>query len=189
MGTNLKQPATVRAYVMDAEQEEPDTTLITGVATYALLDSGATHSFISESFVQRLGVLPGIKESGFRATVPLGEKMLSTSTMKDVELRLQKDIVRADLIVLPILEFNIILGIDCQSIEDVEVVRNFPNIIPDDVDGIPPVREVEFSIDLLPGIVPISKVPYSLEPTDMKELKDQTQELLDKGFIHPSFPS
>ncbi|XP_075492534.1 uncharacterized protein LOC142530596 [Primulina tabacum] len=52
---------------------------------------------------------------------------------------------------------------------------------------IPPDREVEFSIELMPGIVPISKVPYRLAPAEKKELKDQIQDLRDKSFIRPKF--
>ena len=50
----------------------------------------------------------------------------------------------------------------------------------------PPDREIEFSIDLLPGTAPISKAPYRMAPTELKELKEQLVELLDKGFILPS---
>ena len=50
----------------------------------------------------------------------------------------------------------------------------------------PPDREIEFSIDLLPGTAPISKAPYRMAPTELKELKEQLVELLDKRFIHPS---
>ncbi|XP_073270145.1 uncharacterized protein [Primulina huaijiensis] len=251
----LKQPTARRAYVMHAEQAEPDTTLITaGIATYALLDSGATHSFISESFVKELRILPVDVESGFRVTVPSAEHMISSSVVKDVELKLQKYIIRADLIVLPTPEFDIILGMDCltlnvstidfrrrtvsirppnekafifeaaqnnqmphiiscmrakkliqkgcqnflvsiisapdidsRSIENVKVVKDFSDVFLDDVSGIPPEREVEFIIELKPATMPISKAPCILAPVELKELKDQIQELLDKGFIRPSF--
>nr|GFB16197.1 putative reverse transcriptase domain-containing protein [Tanacetum cinerariifolium] len=52
--------------------------------------------------------------------------------------------------------------------------------------GIPPVREVEFNIELIPGSEPISKSPYRMAPIELKELKDQLQELLERGFIRPS---
>ncbi|XP_075515476.1 uncharacterized protein LOC142550124 [Primulina tabacum] len=98
---------------MHAEQAEPDTTIITaGIAAYALLDFGATHSFISESFVKQLGILPVDVELGFRVTVPSGEHMVSSSMVKDVELKLQNNIILADLIVLPMPEFDIILEMD-----------------------------------------------------------------------------
>nr|GFC94266.1 putative reverse transcriptase domain, aspartic peptidase domain protein [Tanacetum cinerariifolium] len=51
---------------------------------------------------------------------------------------------------------------------------------------IPPVHEVEFNIELIPGTEPISKAPYRMAPIELKELKDQLQELLERGFIHPS---
>ncbi|XP_075521406.1 uncharacterized protein LOC142554627 [Primulina tabacum] len=178
--------------------------------------------------------------------------MLLSSVVQGVELEMQGYFIRADLIVLPMLEFNIILGMDwlaanrasidfrqrtlsinpiggesflfeatrsslvphiisisrarrlmikgCQAflasvvsvpdtasrtIEKVEIVSEFPDVFPDNVIGIPPEREVEFSIELMSGTVPISKTPYHLAPTDMEELKDTIQELLDKAFIRP----
>ncbi|XP_070676234.1 uncharacterized protein [Malus domestica] len=72
------------------------------------------------------------------------------------------------------------------SIEEVGVVRHYPDVFPDDLPGLPPEREVEFSIDLLPGIDPISLTPYRMAPAKLRELKIQLQELLDKGFIQPS---
>uniref|UniRef100_A0A2N9GX41 Reverse transcriptase n=1 Tax=Fagus sylvatica TaxID=28930 RepID=A0A2N9GX41_FAGSY len=72
------------------------------------------------------------------------------------------------------------------EIEDIPVVREFPDVFPEDLPGLPPDREVEFSIDLVPGTAPISKAPYRMAPAELKELKGQLEELLDKGFIRPS---
>lgn len=74
-----------------------------------------------------------------------------------------------------------------QKIEDVVVVREYSGVFPEDVSGFPPDREVKFSIDLMSGTTSISKAPYRLAPAEMKELKDQIQELLDKDFIRSSF--
>ena len=71
--------------------------------------------------------------------------------------------------------------------EEVLVVNEFPDVFPEDLPGLPPDREIEFVIDLLPGTAPISKAPYRMAPAELKELKVQLQELLDKGFIRPSF--
>nr|GFB85058.1 putative reverse transcriptase domain-containing protein [Tanacetum cinerariifolium] len=60
------------------------------------------------------------------------------------------------------------------------------DVFPDELPGIPPVREVEFNIELIPGSEPISKAPYHMAPIELKELKDQLQELLERGFIRPS---
>ncbi|XP_073153255.1 uncharacterized protein [Henckelia pumila] len=229
----MRRPVPGRVFVMQAEEADPDTTLITGriivsgVATKALLDSGASHSFISEEFVLNWGIQR--------------EELLGQSVV-------------ADLIVLPMPEFNLILGIDwmvrnamvidfqqrsvlirpegvkpfwfevakswrkarnisflqerqlisdgCESflaslllrespvrpvISDLEVVSEFEDVFPDDFAGLPLNREVEFSIELVPSTVPISKAPYRLAPIEINELKEHIKELLVKGFIRPSF--
>ncbi|XP_075475660.1 uncharacterized protein LOC142508871 [Primulina tabacum] len=73
-----------------------------------------------------------------------------------------------------------------RKLNEIEVVRDFPDVFADDVPGLPPDREVEFVIDVVPGTAPISIAPYRMAPTEMKELKNQLQDLLDKGFICPS---
>ena len=75
---------------------------------------------------------------------------------------------------------------DVLKLDDTPIVREFPDVFPEDLPGIPIDREIEFSIDLLPGTSPISKAPYRMAPTELKELKEQLQELLDKGFIRPN---
>ncbi|KAB2598686.1 S ribonuclease [Pyrus ussuriensis x Pyrus communis] len=71
-------------------------------------------------------------------------------------------------------------------IEDVRVVRHFPDVFPEDLPGLPPDRDVEFTIELIPGTNPISLTPYRMAPAELRELKVQLQELVDKGFIQPS---
>ncbi|XP_073137248.1 uncharacterized protein [Henckelia pumila] len=245
-----RRPATGRVFVMQAKEADPDTTLITvnalrrilvaGVATKTLLDSGATHSFISEEFVLKWGIRREDLLVGFSVTIPSGEDLSTRSLVRGLELILQGQTVDADLVILPMPEFDLILGMDwmvknaviidfqrrsvlvrpegvepfwfeaakswrkakiisslqarqlilegCESflasltltefpvrpvITNVDVVRDFGDVFPDDVAGLPPDREVEFSIDLVPGTVPISKAPYRLAPTEMKELKEQ----------------
>ncbi|XP_042441401.1 uncharacterized protein LOC122026745 [Zingiber officinale] len=219
-----------RVFVMQAGEVDPDTTLITGriliagVATKALLDSGATHSFISDIFVDYLDIKTARLDVSYSVTVPSGEELLATCVVRDLGLELQGHTVQADLIVLPMPEFDMILGMDwlmanrviidfhwrsvlirpigmeqfafepgrCQqfprmiscmqarkllltgsqaflvsiiatpvvgspSLEEVEVVREFPNVFPDNIVGTPPEREVEFSIELMPGAMPISR--------------------------------
>ncbi|KAI3706945.1 hypothetical protein L6452_25044 [Arctium lappa] len=72
------------------------------------------------------------------------------------------------------------------KLEDVKIVREFPDVFPDDLPGLPPDRQVEFRIDLVPGAAPIAKAPYGLAPSEMQEMMAQLQELLEKGFIRPS---
>ncbi|XP_022024307.1 uncharacterized protein LOC110924623 [Helianthus annuus] len=70
-----------------------------------------------------------------------------------------------------------------RKIEDIPIVRDYPEVFPEDLPGMPPVRQIEFRIDLVPGAAPIAKSPYRLAPSEMKELSNQLQELLDIGFI------
>nr|GFB58463.1 putative reverse transcriptase domain-containing protein [Tanacetum cinerariifolium] len=72
-----------------------------------------------------------------------------------------------------------------KRLEDVPIVRNFPEVFPEDLPGFPPTRPVEFQIDLVPGAAPVARAPYRLTPSKMKELAEQLKELFDKGFIRP----
>ncbi|GJV32416.1 putative reverse transcriptase domain-containing protein [Tanacetum coccineum] len=73
-----------------------------------------------------------------------------------------------------------------KQLQDVPIVKKFPEVFPEDLPGLPPTRQVEFHIDLVPGAAPVARAPYRLAPSEMKELADQLQELSDKGFIRPS---
>nr|GEV60478.1 putative reverse transcriptase domain-containing protein [Tanacetum cinerariifolium] len=73
-----------------------------------------------------------------------------------------------------------------KRLEDMPIVRDFPEVFPEDLSGIPPARQVKFQIDLVPGAAPVARAPYRLAPSEMKELTEQLQELADKGFIRPS---
>ena len=70
--------------------------------------------------------------------------------------------------------------------DEILVVKEFPDVFPKELPGLPPVREVEVSIDILLGTTPIAQTPYRMAPAEFAELKIQLQELLDKGFIRPS---
>lgn len=72
------------------------------------------------------------------------------------------------------------------SLDQIPVVQEFVDVFPEELSGIPPDREVEFVIDLLPGTTPVSKAPYRMAPVKMKELMIQLQELLDRKYIQPS---
>ncbi|GKE48959.1 putative reverse transcriptase domain-containing protein [Tanacetum coccineum] len=74
-----------------------------------------------------------------------------------------------------------------KRLEDVPIVRDFPDVFPEDLSGLLPTRQVEFQIDLVPGAAPVARAPYLLAPSEMKELSEQLKELSDKGFIGHSF--
>ena len=72
------------------------------------------------------------------------------------------------------------------DVEKIPVVREFLDVFLEELPGIPLEREVDLAIEIVPGTVPVSRVPYRMAPTELKELKSQLEELLDKGFIRPS---
>jgi hypothetical protein len=77
-------------------------------------------------------------------------------------------------------------AVQAKSLADILIVCEFPDIFPDDLLGLPPDRDVEFKIELLPSTAPISRRPYRMPPNELAELKVQLNELLKKGLIRPS---
>ncbi|XP_073132168.1 uncharacterized protein [Henckelia pumila] len=253
-----KEPVKGRVFAMTHDQVDPDSAIVSGMIriadlpAFVLIDTGATHSFMSVSFMMKLRVLPDESISKFCVSLPSGEELKSSNVVRNCKVQMQSLVLCADFIVLKMVDFDAIFGmdwltrheaiIDCKrktvSVKDqngkslvfltmskksapgiisagtagqllsngctgflasligdlkvqrpklgeVEVVKDFPKVFPDDVAGLPPIREVEFGIELLPETKTASKAPYRLAPTEMKELKDQLQELLDKGVFQP----
>ncbi|GKF76241.1 hypothetical protein Tco_0225685, partial [Tanacetum coccineum] len=73
-----------------------------------------------------------------------------------------------------------------KRLEDVPVIRDCPKVFPDELPRLPPPRQVDIQIDLVPGAAPVARTPYHLAPSEMRELSEQLREQLEKGFIHPS---
>jgi hypothetical protein len=69
------------------------------------------------------------------------------------------------------------------ELANIPIVREYPDIFLEELPGLPPVREIEVSIDTLPRTSPIAQSPYRMAPAELDELKVRLQELLDKGFI------
>ena len=72
------------------------------------------------------------------------------------------------------------------NFENILVIREFLDVFPEELSGVPPEREVDLSIEVVQGMTPISRAPYRMTSTELKDLKTHLQELLDKGFIRPS---
>jgi hypothetical protein len=79
-----------------------------------------------------------------------------------------------------------VFSIEAKSIEDVQVVREYPDVFLEELPGMPPYRDIEFVIDLIPGTSPIAKRPYRMAAPELAELKKQLRELQQSGFIRPS---
>ena len=69
------------------------------------------------------------------------------------------------------------------NLEDIPVINEFPDVFPEELPSLPLEKEVDMSIEVLTRTTPISRAPYYMPPTELKELKTQLQELLDKGFV------
>ncbi|WVZ83914.1 hypothetical protein U9M48_031009 [Paspalum notatum var. saurae] len=76
--------------------------------------------------------------------------------------------------------------VQIQTIHDVPITREYPDVFPDELPGMPPDRDIEFIIDLYPGTPPIAKRPYRMSSKELVELKEQLRDLQEKGFVRPS---
>jgi hypothetical protein len=103
-------------------------------------------------------------------------RVLSTKQLK----QLARDVI---------LMFSLMASLSLENqavIDKLQVVCDFPEVFPDEIPDVPPEREVEFSIDLIPGTKHVSMTPYRMSASELAELKKQLEDLLDKKFIRPS---
>ncbi|XP_021747406.1 uncharacterized protein LOC110713258 [Chenopodium quinoa] len=163
-------------------------------------DVGASHSFICKEVVRRLG-LKSPESVSLDVSILSGEVRSCSRLFLSVPISIFGVEFLADLIEFDLNDFDVILGMDWlgnvqeveseekKGIEGISVVEEFPDVFPDKILGMPPVRDVEFTIDLVPGTGPISKAPYRISPAELRELKTQLDDLLEKDYIrHSSSP-
>ncbi|GKE36389.1 putative reverse transcriptase domain-containing protein, partial [Tanacetum coccineum] len=164
-----------RAYALGGRDDSPDSNVITGMFLlnnrYAtiLFDTGADRSFVSGTFSALIDITPTTLENHY-----------------DVELVDEKIIGGCDVFLAHITMKETKDKSEGKRLEDVPIVKDFLEVFPEDLLGIPPARQVEFQIDLVPGAAPVARVSYRLVPSKMKELAEQLQELSDKRFIRPN---
>ncbi|GKF00661.1 putative reverse transcriptase domain-containing protein, partial [Tanacetum coccineum] len=161
----------------------PDSNVVTGTFLlnnrYAsiLFDTGADISFISTAFSSLIDIAPTPLENSYDVELADG-KIVGA----------QEYMARGCQIFLALIfakkEEDKSEG---KQLKDVPIVKDFSEVFPKDLPGLPPARPVEFQIDLIPGAALVARAPYQLAPSEMKELSEQLQEFSDKGFIRPSF--
>ncbi|GJR92488.1 hypothetical protein Tco_0264662 [Tanacetum coccineum] len=158
------------------QRKNSDANVVTGMFLlnnhYALIlfDTGADRSFVSTAFSSFIDIIPTTLDHGY--DVELDDEVFAEGishlfayvTTKNTEDKSEE-----------------------KRLEDVPIVRDFPEVFLEDFPGIPPTRQMEFQIDLVPNVAPVARAPYRLAPSEMKELSDQLQELYNNGFIRPSF--
>ncbi|GJW22591.1 putative reverse transcriptase domain-containing protein [Tanacetum coccineum] len=139
-----------------------------------LFDIGADRSFISTAFSSLINITPTPLENCYDVELADGKLVEIDTIIEDARSFRRKYTKKKE------------DKSEGKQIKDVPIVRDFPEVFPEDLPGLPPARPVEFQIDLIPGAAPVARAPYRLAPSEMKELSEQLQELSDKGFIRPS---
>ncbi|GJY51873.1 putative reverse transcriptase domain-containing protein [Tanacetum coccineum] len=176
-----------------------------------LFGTRSTHSAVPLTFTKHLKVPSTLLDHALSISKPIGNILVISYEFRRCPSRVGDNFRSANLVPLEMSDFDIILDmewltehratIDCYAkcviFDDLNnpkfiyhgfrpVIQNFHDVFPDELSGLPPEREVEFNIELIPGAQPISKAPYRMAPVELKELKDQLQELLERGFIRQS---
>ncbi|GKC23991.1 putative reverse transcriptase domain-containing protein, partial [Tanacetum coccineum] len=135
--------------------------------------------------------LPSITIDAFYDIEMADGNLVSTNTViKGCTLTLLDQSFKIDLMPIKLGSFDVAIVVEKKSdekrLEDIPIVKEFLDVFPEDLPGLPSVRQVEFQIDLIPGAAPVARTPYRLAPSEMQELSNQLQELTDRGFIRPS---
>ncbi|XP_017617669.1 uncharacterized protein LOC108462204 [Gossypium arboreum] len=180
----------------DALDVITDTFFISNVPYVALIDIGSTHSYVTCSVSQTLGIPRESTSSEILVVSPLGNGILGGSdgtSVWGVPLNFRHGLVgkawSEKLVRKGYKAFLAYISVSDSvdsSIKDIRTVRDFLDVFPKELLGLPPSQEVEFGIELIPSIALVSIAPYRMAPNELAELKAQIQELLDHGFIHPS---
>jgi hypothetical protein len=224
---------------LEAEAIQDDQEVAVGmfpVESYSakvLFDTGATHSFVSASWVEshNISIEPMIPPLRVNS---VGGKVQSDRICLNLRIKIRGIDFPVSLVVMETQGLDVILGMnwlhrnqatvscdkrivklvspsgkevvtkmylpelegachhlsvddkECNPIEAIRIVSEFPDVFPEELPGMPPETKVEFAIELIPGTAPISKRAYRVSGLELVELKKQIDELLEKGYIRPS---
>ncbi|GKC59801.1 putative reverse transcriptase domain-containing protein, partial [Tanacetum coccineum] len=173
---------------LGAEEARQDPNIMTGTFTLndhfatTLFDSGADYSFVSTTFIPLLGLEPSDLGFKYEIEIASGQLVEIDKVIKGCKLEMEGYIFDIDLIPFGHGSFDVIIGMDWLSNnkaeiichtkkqEKIVVVRDFPEVFLDDLSGLPPLQEMEFRIELIPGATPVAKSPFCLAPSELEEL-------------------
>ncbi|GJS06067.1 putative reverse transcriptase domain-containing protein [Tanacetum coccineum] len=167
--------APAKVYAVGHAGTNPDSNVVTGTFLlnnrYAsiLFDTGADRSFVSTAFSSQIDITPTALDHYYDVELADGRIIGLNTILRGCTLNILNHPFNIDLMPVELGSFDAIIGMDWL-----------------DLPGLPPTRQVEFQIDLIPGAAPVARAPYRLAPSEMKELSEQLKELSDKGFIRPS---
>nr|GEZ77480.1 putative reverse transcriptase domain-containing protein [Tanacetum cinerariifolium]GEZ78116.1 putative reverse transcriptase domain-containing protein [Tanacetum cinerariifolium] len=203
-----------KAYVLGGGDANPDSNVVKGTFllnnhyAFILFDSCADRSFVSSNFSTLLDITLDNLDVSYAVELADGRIYKTDTILTGCTLGLLGHPFNVDLMPVELGSFDVIIGMDwlpnhnavivCDEkieaedkseenrLEDVPTVRDFLEVFPEESLGLPPTRQVEFQIDLVPGAAHVARSPYRLAPSELQELSTQLQELSDKGFIRPS---
>nr|GEX94444.1 hypothetical protein [Tanacetum cinerariifolium] len=200
--------AVARAYGVGTAGGNPDANVVTGTfllnnrCASILFDTVADKSFVSTAFSSLINTNPSTIDYSYDVELADGQIIGINTVIRGCTLNFLNHPFNIDLMPIELSSFDVIIGMDWlktyhavfvydekivrERLENVPIVRDFYEVFPEDLPGLPPTRQVEFQIDLIPGVAPVARAPYRLAPFEMKELSGQLQELFDKGFIRPN---
>nr|GEW61791.1 putative reverse transcriptase domain-containing protein [Tanacetum cinerariifolium] len=166
----------------------PNSNVVTGMfllnSHYSLIlfDTGADRSFKSTAFSSLIDIIPTTLDHGYDVKLVDGVEMDSFEVIIGIDWLVKYHVVIVcdeKLVRVPFDDKILIF-------HDIPIVQDFPEVFLEDLSGIPPTRQVEFQIDLIPDAAPVAPAPHRLAPSEIKEVSDQLKELADKRFIRPS---
>ncbi|GJX40031.1 putative reverse transcriptase domain-containing protein [Tanacetum coccineum] len=160
--------------------------LLNNYYAFVLFDSSSDRSFVDTRFSSMLDIDQVKIVSSYEVELADGKVVSTNTVLKGCTLSLVNHVFEIDLMPIELGTFEVIIGMDWLVKHDVVIVCGEKVVFPEELPGLPPPRQVEFRIDLVPGAAPVARAPYRLAPSEMKELSIQPQELLEKGFIRPS---
>nr|GEY40749.1 putative reverse transcriptase domain-containing protein [Tanacetum cinerariifolium] len=198
-----------KAYSLGRGDANPDLNVVKGTFllnnhyTFVLFDSGAERSFVSTTFSTLLDETPDTLDVSYAVELA-NERISETNTiLKGCTLGFLGHPFNIDLMPVELGSFDVIISMEWlvnhhaaiitkketkdksgeKRLKDGPTVRDFLEVFPEDLPGLPPTRQVEFQIKLVPGAAPVVRALYRLAPSELQELSTQLQELSDKGFI------
>ncbi|GJY28428.1 putative reverse transcriptase domain-containing protein [Tanacetum coccineum] len=197
---NQGNQARGREFMLKAEEARQDPNIMTSTFTlndhYAttLFDYGADYNFVFTTFIPPLDIEPS--ELVFSCEIEIASWQLVEidKVIRGCKLEIEVRIPLLDGKVLKVLgekpkeKMRQLMSAKAneKKQEEIVVVKDFPEVFPNNLSGLPHVQEIEFRIELTPKATPVAKYPYRLTPFELEELSGQLKELQDKGFIRPS---
>ncbi|GJZ82267.1 putative reverse transcriptase domain-containing protein [Tanacetum coccineum] len=175
--------APAKVYAVGHAGTNPDSNVVTGTFLlnnrYAsvLFDTDADRSFVSTTFSSQIAITPTALDHYYDVELADGRIIGLNTILRGCTLNLLNNPFNINLMPVELGSFDAIIGM---------YWLDFPDVFPEDLPGLPPTRQVEFQIDLVPGAAPVARAPYRLAPSEMKESSEQLKELSGKGFIRPS---